>query len=152
MGKNIRKEAEKLGLKNQQHTVLYARPREIRVTFSKHVPDAADAIRDYIAMKDSNMEQDRSGGGRTNTFYYLASSLKLYVEVIYKAAFSAANRTVQINIYTENEDYIRGIANAVNTLWADVNGLLANMIWPNIEKNFKVKKEDCIAEWNKWLK
>ena len=151
MGKKVRKEAEALGLKKLRHTVLYTRPRGIRATFSKHVVDAADAIRDYIAMNDSTLVWDRSGGGRSNSFYYLSAALNLYVEVIDKAAFKLANRIIQINIYTENEEHIRGVANAANSIWAGTDGLFANINWKNVEKKFKVTKEDCIAEWNKWL-
>ena len=150
MGKKVRKKAESLGLKKQRHTILYACPRRTRTTYSRAVPDVADAIRDYVTLLDPTMLQDRSGGIH-NDYYYLAASFNLYVEVIGTAAFNLANRIQQINIYTENEEYIRGVANAVNSLWDDAGGLLAHMVWKTVEKKFKVSQEACIAEWKKWL-
>jgi hypothetical protein len=155
MGKKLRKQAEAEGLKKQQLTVLYARARKFRSTFSKYVPDCADAIRDYLALQDQTLLQEKSGGGRNSTYYYLASQINTYIELIDKAAGFAvvnpSNHAIQINIFTENQEYIRGIANAVNSIWSDVDGILAHMDWKKIEKKFKVSRDDCIAEWNKWL-
>ena len=67
------------------------------------------------------------------------------------AAVKPANRVLEINIYTENEEYIWGIAITVNSIWTDADGLLTHMIWKKIEKKFKVKQEDVIAEWTKLL-
>ncbi|MHA1265238.1 MAG: hypothetical protein ACTSRS_08410 [Candidatus Helarchaeota archaeon] len=155
MGKKVRKQAEASGLKNQKHTILYARARKFRTTFSKYVPDCADAIRDYLTLQDSTLLQGKSGGGRNSTYYYLAPQIHVYVELLDKtsgfAVVNPSNHAIQINIWTDNEDYVRGIANAVNSCWADADGILAHMDWKKIEKKYKVNRDDCIAEWKKWL-
>lgn len=153
--KRILEEVRALGLTKQHLTILYARPRKLRRTFAKIVPDIADAVRDHIAFLDSSFIQARSGGVRTNSFYYLAANIKLYVEVFDKAAgfvtHNPANHAIQINIFSDNEQNVRGIANVVNSIWADSDGLLAHMDWKRIEKKFKVKREDCIAAWKALL-
>lgn len=153
MGKKVPKRAEELGLTKLRMTILYARPRKIRTTFSKYVPDTADAIRDYVSPLDPSLVQGRSGGGRNNTYYYLAPEVNLYVEVADKAAgfvvVNPANHAIQISIFCDNDEHVRGIANAVNQRFAD--GILAHMDWKKIEKKFKVKREDCIAAWKALL-
>ncbi|HUX98500.1 MAG TPA: hypothetical protein VMV49_02985 [Candidatus Deferrimicrobium sp.] len=153
MGKKIPKQAEELGITKQRLTILYARAKKIRMTFTKYVPDTADAIRDYITLQDPTMIQDRTGGGRNNTWYYLAPQAQIYVEYFDKAAgfqiVNPSNHAVQINIFTDNLEHVRGIANAVNNCWED--GILAHMEWKKIEGKYKIKADDCIAAWKQWL-
>lgn len=139
MGKKVRKQAEELGLTKLRRTILYARPRKTRMIFSKRVPDTADAIRDYINLLDPSFVQGSSGGGRNNTFYYLAPQANLYVEVADTAAgfvvHNPKNHAIQISIFSDNDEHIRGIANAVNQRFAD--GILAHMDWKKIEKKIQ---------------
>ncbi|MHA1649668.1 MAG: hypothetical protein ACTSYB_05705 [Candidatus Helarchaeota archaeon] len=155
MGKKVRKQAQKLGFTNLPVTELYARARKIKTTFSKYVPDVARVIYDYIMLQDPSMLHDRSGGGRNNSYYYLSEKLQLYVEVFDKAAgfvvANPSNHAIQIKIYTKDEDLVRTIANAVNSIYVDADGMLAHMDWRKIEKKFKVKRDDCIATWKKFL-
>lgn len=139
MGKKVRKRAGELGLTKLRMTILYARPRKMRMIFSKYVPDTADAIRDYVSTLDPSFVQSSSGGGRNNTYYYLAPQANLYVEVADKATGFAlpnpANHAIQINIFSDNDEHIREIADAVNQQFAD--GILAHMDWKKTEKNSK---------------
>jgi hypothetical protein len=79
MGSKIQKQAQQLGLINARHITLYARPNKLRMTFSKSVPDVVDAIRDYIALQDSTVTVDKSGGGRNFSYYILAPKAQIYL-------------------------------------------------------------------------
>ena len=156
MGSKVQKQAQQLGLTNARHIILYARPRKLRMTFSKSVPDVVDAIRDYIALQDSTLTIDKSGGGRNISFYILAPKAQIYVEAIIDMkgaivvkAVDPSNMAIQINIYSDDDEYIRGIANAVNILYED--GMLAHLEFSKFEEKFQVKQEDLIAEWENWL-
>jgi hypothetical protein len=151
MGSKAKKQAEKMGLTKQRLTILYGRPKKFRMTFSKNVPDVADAIRDFINFRDPNLIHDRSGGFRSISFYYVSG--QLYVEVLDKIsgalAVNPGNHVIQVNIFCEDDEIIRGIANAINQIWDD--GILAHIDWKKVEGKFKVKQEDCIAAWKQWL-
>ena len=153
MGKKLRKEADRLGFTKLRKTVLYARAKKFRTTFSKYVPDTADAVRDYLTLHDPTLEQARSGGGRNNTWYFLAPQIQAYVEFVDKAAgfvvLNPSNHAIEISIFCDNEEHIRGLANAVNSVWED--GILAHMDWKKITKKFKVSQDEALAEWKKWL-
>jgi len=156
MGSKLQKQATDLGLTKSRLTTLYAQPKRIRMTAMKQVPDLADIIRDYINLQDPSFIQDRSGGGRNNSYYYLSQKAQIYVEVFDKFVNSFGggnliqNRVIQINIYCDNEEDIRGIAQAV-TRGEDRIKFLAHIEWKKIEGKFKVKTDDCLAEWKKWL-
>ncbi|HUX99964.1 MAG TPA: hypothetical protein VMV49_10460 [Candidatus Deferrimicrobium sp.] len=154
MGSKVRQQADSLGITQQQLTTLYAQAHRYRRTASKFIPDVGDEIRDFMTLINPAIAQDKAGGGRNFTFHYLSIIANLYVEVVDKSAGLVAanpsNRAIQINIYSNNEEYIQGIAKAVNQVFE--NGMLANIDWKKIEKTFKVKSEDCIATWNTLLK
>lgn len=157
MGKAIREQAAQLGVLKLRETVLYARARKIRVKqefFTVYIPDVMDAIHDYMIWHDPSLIQDRSGI-KNVTYYYLAPQVKLYVEISDKPSFwtvnNPANHALQIRIFSETEEYIRGIASAVNALWDDKDGILVHMDWDWIEKQYLVKREDCIAVWKSLL-
>ena len=153
MGSKVQKQAQQLGLNKARQIVLYARPRKLRMTFSKSVPDVVDAIRDYIAMQDATLTLDKSGGGRNFSYYILAPKAQIYIEAITKMAglmaVDTSNMAMQLNIYSNNDSHIRGIANAVNTLYED--GMLAHLEFAKFEKVYQTKKDVIIAEWKKWL-
>ncbi len=154
MGNTIYQEAEALGLIKQKLTVLYAQPRKYRRTASKFIPDVGDVIRDYITLINPALEQGKTGGARNFTFQYLSIVANLFVEVVDKTvsmnAAKPSNRVLQINIYSDNEEYIKGIAKAIDQVFE--NGMIANIDWKKLEKAFQIKKEDCIAAWNALLK
>jgi len=153
MGSKVQKQAQQLGLNKARQIVLYARPRKLRMTFSKSVPDVVDAIRDYIAMQDATLTLDKSGGGRNFSYYILAPKAQIYIEAITKMAglmaVDTSNMAMQLNIYSNNDQHVRGIANAVNVLYED--GMLAHLEFNKFEKKYSVKQEAIIAEWRKWL-
>ncbi len=156
MGSKVQKQAQQLGFDKAHHIVLYARPRKLRMTFSKSVPDVVDALRDYIALQDSTLTSDQSGRGRYINYYILAPKAQIYIEAlidmkgaIVVKAVHPENMAIQINIYSNNDQYIRGIANAVNVLYED--GMLAHLEFNEFEKKYSVKQETIIAEWKKWL-
>ena len=149
----IRKQANNLGLTKLRMTLLYARPKKLSLLFAKHKPDTADVIQDYMKLIDPSSVESSSGGARNSTYYCLAPQEKFYVEIIDKAAgiwvASPANHALQISIFSDNDEHIRGIANTVNQRWED--GILPHMDWKKIEKKYKVKREDAIATWNHFL-
>ena len=153
MGSKLQKQAQQLGLDKLRHIILYARPRKLRMTFSKSVPDVVDAIRDYIALQDSTLVIDKSGGGRNFTYYIIAPKAQIYAELITKMAglmaVDTSNMAMQLNIYSNNDQHVRGIANAVNVLYED--GMVPHLEFNKFEKKYLVKQEDLIAEWKKWL-
>ena len=156
MGSKIQKQAQQLGLINARHITLYAIPRKLRMGFGKSTPDVIDAIRDYIALQDATVVIDKSGGGRIINFYIIAPKAQIYVEAIIDQkgaivvkAVNPSNMAIQINIYSNNDQHVRGIANAVNVLYED--GMLAHLEFKKFEEKFPVKQETIIAEWKKWL-
>ncbi len=153
MGSKVQKQAQQLGFDKSRHIVLYARPRKLRMTFSKSVPDVVDAIRDYIATQDAAVIIDKSGGGRNFSFYLLAQKAQLYAEIFIKMAglmaVDPSNMALQINIYSNNDQHVHGIAQAVNVLYED--GMLAHLEFNKFEKKYPIKQETIIAEWKNWL-
>lgn len=153
MGSKVQKQAQQIGFTKFRLVQLYGRPRRIRRTFSKVIPDLVDAIRDYIAMQDAAVIMDKSGGGRNFSFHILSQKAQIFTEAIIKmagfAAIDPSNYAMQINIYSNNDQIVRGIANAVNTLYED--GMLAHLEFNKFENKYQVKQEAIIAEWKKWL-
>ncbi len=153
MVNEIRMQANNLGLTKLRMTLLYARPKKLRMLFSKYKPDTADVIEDYMKLIDPSFVEGSSGGMRNITYYCLAPQEKFYVEIVDKAAgfmiVNPANHSIQISIFSDNDEHIRGIANTVNQLWED--GILPHMVWKKIEKKYKIKREDAIATWNRFL-
>ena len=152
MGKKIRDQAEKLGLTKLRTTILYARPRKIRMMAFKSKPDIADIIRNYMKELDSSFVDDGSGGAKNMTFYCLAPNANLYVEIADRAVYpqvKPGNHAIKISIFSDKDEHIRGIANVVNQRWED--GIIPNMNWSKIESTYNIKKEDVIAAWNHLL-
>jgi hypothetical protein len=156
MGSKIQKQAQQLGLMNARHITLYAIPRKLRMGFGKSTPDVIDAIRDYLALQDATVILDKFGGGQIINWDILAPKAQTYVEAIIDQkgaivvkAVNPSNMAVQINIYANNDQVVRGIAKAVNVLFED--GMLAHLEFKKFEEKFQVKQEAVIAEWKKWL-
>jgi len=153
MGSRIQNDAQQLGFTKARHIVLYAHPKRLRRTASTSIPDTVDAIHDYIALQDATLVMDKSGGGRSWSFYLLAQNAQVYAEIFIKmaglAATNMSNLVIQINIYSNNDSHVHGIANAVNTLYE--NGILAHLEFNKFEKTYAAKQDQIIAEWKKWL-
>ncbi|NVM52257.1 MAG: hypothetical protein HWN66_01050 [Candidatus Helarchaeota archaeon] len=169
--KKIQKKAEELGLNKLPLTVLYARPKRIGnsgtiiehlsglvpglLIPSKRIADTSVIMFNYFHsdVKDPSFDYDKDEGARTKKYFYLAPESNLYVEVIDNVQGFlidlASNHVIQINIYSDNEEYKKAIANVINDTYKD--GILAHIKWKKIEKKYKVKQEDCIATWNRLL-
>ena len=152
MVEQIPKQADELGITKLRKTVLYGHPTGTRRTFGRVVPDFDREMRDYLKLDDPSVIDGRGGGSRSHTYYLLAPQLKIYIEDKTKLTGWADKNTshsLQITIYTDNEDNLRKIAQHLNKLWD--GKLLENIIWKKIQKSYKVNKEECIAAWKELL-
>ena len=155
MGKQVRYQAESLGLTKIPPTILYAQPRHMRALYSRFKPDIADKLRDMMKQYDPSFIEDSTGGGRNNTFYLLAPEARLYVEVNDRspiaigAAWRADKHVSQIKIFSSNKSYIREIAHIISKIWDDE--ILIHMDWEKIEKKYNIKREDAIIVWKNFI-
>ncbi|MFX1574762.1 MAG: hypothetical protein ACFFB0_18660 [Promethearchaeota archaeon] len=168
MGKKVLKKAKELGFLNFRKTTLYAGATKVRYPrqwysnvldlvdlpmFKTYVPDTANEIRVYLMGLDPLTKFGISRPDRNKSLYYLSPALKLFVEVVAKVAgagaIKAKNHVIEINIYCDNDDYIKGIAHAVSDKF--VGGIINDMEWEKIEKKFKVNPEECISAWKSVL-
>ena len=90
---------------------------------------------------------------RQKEVFILNKEIGIFVEINCRISGmkirKGSNHILRINIYSDDEKYIKGIANAVNNHFA--GGVLANIHWDKMKKVFKVDKEEVIASWNKIL-
>lgn len=153
MGKEIKRKANQLGLINQPQYTFYARPKKIKAKFSKIKPDIAYTIENWINGADASAAMSESVGARSSSYYFLAPELKTYVELVDKLsgafAYSEGNHVCKIDIYTENEDYVRAIVKDINNIWED--GIIDHLNLKKLESKFKVKGEDIVNAWKAFL-
>jgi len=64
-------------------------------------------------------------------------------------AMKGTNHVLRINIYSENIEYVKGIAHAININF--VGGILNQIDWEKIEKVFQIDREKEITVWKKVL-
>ena len=155
MGKNVKKEAMKLGLTNLPEYTFYTQPRQVKAKASKVKPDIAYVVENWMTSIDSSTEMGESGG-RTSEYHYLAPGLNTYVEVESKmfaksrfTMYNADKQVTKFDIYTDNEDHVRTIAKEMNAIWDD--GMVPHLNFEKLEKKFKVGKEDIMSSWNTFL-
>jgi hypothetical protein len=152
MVEKIRKQADELGITSLRKTVLYGHPAHTRRTFGRVVPDFDREMRDYLKLFDPSVIEGRGGGSRSHTYYLLAPQLNVYIEDKTKLTGWADKNTshsLQITIYTDSDEYLRGIVKQLNSAWD--GKLLESIIWKKIQKSYKVNKEECIAAWKELL-
>ncbi len=153
MGKGLQNEAKQLGLTNQPKYTFFGRPRKLKMKFSKYKPDLAYTVENWMKQIDPTTKVDESGGGRNNTFYFMSPQIKVYVEIADKMAGmivpNPGNHAIQIDIYTNNEDFVRTIVKNISALWED--GIVPHLDIGKLEKKYKVKGEDIINAWNAFL-
>ncbi len=153
MGKKLQKEAVKLGLTSQPKYTFFARPRKMKMKFSKYKPDIAYKIENFMKSIDPSIMSAESGGGRNNTFYFLSTQMNMYAKIADKMAgmivHNPINHTIQIDIYTNNQDYIKGIVRDINNIWDD--GILAHLDTHKLAKKYKVAEEDIINAWKSFI-
>ncbi|MFX1495677.1 MAG: hypothetical protein ACFFBZ_15440 [Promethearchaeota archaeon] len=155
MTKFLKRRAEKLNLLNLPRTILYASAGKARIwgavleIYSTFIPDTAIVIRKYLQSLDRGTEIAISRASRKKEIYILNSYIGVFVEVECRMSGAnvrkGSNHILRINIYTDEEKYIKGIANAINDHFA--NGVLANINWDKMKKIFKIDRERVIASW-----
>ncbi|MFX0043368.1 MAG: hypothetical protein ACFE8L_10685 [Candidatus Hodarchaeota archaeon] len=153
IGKKLRKIAEKNNLLNFPKTVLYAGANKVRhsldLIMDTYIPDTIDAIWKFLRSVDGSTEMGKSKPSRKKQIYYLAPEIWVFVEVDARVAgFNAmkgSNHILKINIYSDNNEYIKGIAHAINDNFA--SGVLNQINWEKVDKIFHIDKEKEIAAW-----
>jgi len=154
MSGEFQSQAKKLGFIDLPRYTFYAQPKKSKVMFSKFKPDIAYLVEDWMKNLDSTTTSSESAlGARSSGYYYLAPQINVYVEIVDKIsgyfAYSEDNHVNKIDIYTNNQDYIKAIVKGINDTWD--GGILSHLNIKKIEKKFKVKGEDIIAAWNSFL-
>ncbi len=157
IGKKLRKIAEKNNLLNFPKTVLYAGANKARHSMDlmtdTFIPDTVDEIWDYLSSVDDSTKMGKSKPSRKKQIYYLAPEIWVFVEVDARvSAFNArkgTNHVLRINIYSDNDEYIKGIAHAINDNF--VGGVLNQINWEKIDKTFHIDKEKEISAWKSVL-
>lgn len=154
-GKKIIRQAEQLGFKGFPLTILYGRPRKVRMTFSKLVPDYIDILREFMTSKDPECLMRIAKGGRGRMDVFLSVKEKIYIESIGKisgfAGMDPENHTFQISFWTENDDFVGDIVKAIDQRFSDVGGIRQHFNWKKLQKKYRVEQEDILPTWNKYL-
>jgi hypothetical protein len=155
---NLADKADKLGLLKLDKTVLYAGASFVYNDwkwgiFTTKMPNTGEAIRSYLAHAGGNVSNEISRPDRNKTLRFLAPKIETYVEADSKVhgfwAIKPSNYGLRINIFCNNDEHIRGIAKAVDSIFD--KGVIKGVKWETIEKLFKVDREDCIKAWEKVL-
>lgn len=153
MGKRLQNKAEQFGLTTLPKYTFFGRPNKMKMKFSKYKPDFAYEVERWITTEDPSTMMDESGGGRNNTFYYLAPQIRVYVVITDKMAgavvHNPGNHTIQLDIYTNNEEYVRTIVSRINGIWDD--GIVPHLDLKKLEKKYKIRSEDIVNAWNTFL-
>ena len=154
MSWEAKSQAKKLGFIDLPRYTFYAQPKKFKVMFSKFKPDIAYIVEDWMKNLDSTTIASESAlGARSSGYYYLAPQIKVYVEILDQIsgyfAHTEDNHVNKIDIYTDNQDYVKAIVKDINDIWDD--GILSHLNIKKIEKKFKVKGEDIINAWNSFL-
>ena len=145
----------KLGLTNLPKYTFYTQPRKVKAKASKVKPDIAYVVEEWMTKIDPSTKMSESGG-RTSDYFYLAPGINTYVEVksrmFAKSRFTMYNADKQVtkfDIYSNDEDHVRALANGINAIWDD--GMILHLNFEKLEKKFKVGKEDIMSSWNTFL-
>lgn len=168
MGNKTQKKAVQLGITKLPLTVLYTRPMQIldRVSgadiaisifgggSSTFTPDLALILSEFCKKKfaDKHWKFDHSGSGGKKMFFYLAPESNFYIEMTDRSSFvqfKANNHVSELKLYTDNKEYVRELAMGLNGQFKE--GVIKELDWKKVEKNYKVKQEDCIATWKALL-
>ncbi|MFX1321764.1 MAG: hypothetical protein ACFFAQ_08970 [Promethearchaeota archaeon] len=153
IGKKLRKIAEKNNLLNFPKTVLYTGANKVHhsmdLVMDTYIPDTADEIWKYLVSVDRSTKMGKSKPSRNKQLYYLAPEIWVFVEIDARVAglnaMKASNHVLKINIYSDNKEYTKGIAHAINDNF--VGGVLNQINWEKIDKIFHIDKEKEISAW-----
>jgi hypothetical protein len=154
MGREAQNQAKKLGINNKPKYTFYYSPRKVKAKFSKIKPDVAYLLEDWIKNIDpSAIISESATGGRSAKFFYLAPQANVYVEILDKisgyVAYSTGNHVNKIDIYTENQDYVKALVQNINKIWED--GTVNHLNLKKLSSKFKVKGDDILKAWNSFL-
>ncbi|MFW9818931.1 MAG: hypothetical protein ACFFE5_04925 [Candidatus Thorarchaeota archaeon] len=154
MGREAQSRAKKLGMMSKPQYTFYYSPRKVKAKFSKIKPDVAYLIEDWIKQVDpSSIISESTTGGRSAKFFYLAPQINVYIEILDKIsgylAYSTDNHVNKIDIYTDNQDYVKAIVQGINNIWED--GLINNLRYKKLRSKFKVREEDIANAWKSFL-
>lgn len=138
-----------LGLDKQRMTVLYAQPRSIGMIYGRSYPDIIWAIREYVHSTDPYFLESRSLSMNNSMYFFLATTNRLFVEIRDNFGIRTSSHAIEIKIYSDDLQYTRAIAQAVNRVYED--GILPHIKWKKVAKKYGINKDLCIAEWEKLL-
>ena len=153
MGHKLQKEAARLGLTDQPKYTFFMRPRKMKMKFSKYKPDVVYIIEQFIMGLDPETRNGESGGGRNNTFYYLSPKINFYAEIADKMAamviHNPDNHVLKIDLYTNNQDYVKAIVQSINSIWED--GIVNHLNLKKLANKYKVNPDDIVKAWQAFL-
>lgn len=154
MGREAQSQAKKLGMMSKPQYTFYYSPRKMKTKFSKMKPDVSYLIEDWIKEIDpSAITSEALTGGRSARFFYLAPQKNVYVEILDKIsgylAYSTDNHVNKIDIYTDNQEYVKAIVKGINNIWED--GIVNHLKLKKLQSKFKVRGEDIVKAWNSFL-
>ncbi len=154
MGKEAQSRAKKSGMMSKPQYTFYYSPRKVKAKFSKIKPDVAYLMEDWIKQVDSSaIISESTTGGRSAKFFYFAPQANIYIEILDKIsgylAYSTDNHVNKIDIFTENQDYVKAIVQGINNIWED--GLINNLRYKKLRSKFKVNEEDIANAWKAFL-
>ena len=144
------KQAETLGLTSLKETILYARTKKIEKKLGKSYFNVTWAIRSYIYDIEPRMVETRhtQTEKEIDTYYFLAPKTPLFVQVNFKGTYDKGS--LEIKIYCNEAEHIRGIAKAINSLFK--KGILAEKkLWKIVKIEYDIDEEACIAAWRELL-
>jgi len=175
LSNKAKKEAEQTGYATYRLTTLYAQPKSLQITPTKWdgirsitggmipsvTPEIIKEIHDYLVLRDPSLIEFSNLGmefASNIKFCFFSAQEQIYVEIsdcYPKGVYSKADlwwkeyHIEEIDIFCDNEEHIRGIAQAINNLYK--NGVVDYMDWMRFKDYFEVEKDDAIAAWKKWL-
>lgn len=158
MGKKLLTEASKLNFLNFPKTMLYAMTNGIRpsmgIYFISYIPNIVDEVWNYLVALDKYTKFEKSKAARNKTLYYLSKQLNIYIEIESRVSglllIKSSNYVLKLNFFCENFEHIKRIAHRINDNF--VGGILNELNWDKIEKEFHINREEAIFMWQKILK
>ncbi|MFX1275978.1 MAG: hypothetical protein ACFFBP_23050 [Promethearchaeota archaeon] len=153
MTKFLKRRAKKLNLLSLPKTTLFGTGRRARSDgnfINTYVPDTVYAIKKFLKYNDGSTVKELSRATRNKNVYILAPNIDVFVDIechvkgmnIHKGS----NHIIKIDIYSDDIEFIKGIANAIDNKFP--RGILSHIKWDKMMKVFKVDKEHVIASWN----
>jgi len=140
--------------------------KDLKKKLGKFKPKFVISISEWMKNNDpSALESWGTDGLRSIYFYLLAPQLGVYVDVsdfvVGFNAKKATNCVFKMDIYTENENFVRDIVRIINDRFQTprrgtfpsewVVGILPNLNFEKLEKKFNVGKDDITNAWKSFL-